>query len=289
MLLGNEINTKKIINLILDTYPNYDILLISNIGSLEMGTYKYNSDYDIAVLYISNDIPKYDKITLGNIEITFIHLHFLVDMFKSDLSCYTFVQVNEAIQLLTSTHIFDPYGICNIIKELFICSINFCPLASLYESKVNELYNFEKPESKVNIKRFLTLLYYLLYLNWIKTYSTFPPISIDALKTIILNDKQRKIISKIMEQNNCWSEELKKNKKYDHLAYKIITVSCEDQFILNDLLTSVTNKKMNKCDNLFSIDKKDIYEIVNKKKNIAIKIANFEYDVKKEINYLKRI
>ena len=253
------------------------IKLISNIGSLEMGTYKYNSDYDIAVLYLSNNIEEIHKYSDDNFEVTMIHVEYLYELFSNKLNRCNFIELNEAIQLLTSMHIYDPLGMCNIIKYLLLCNINFEDIKIVYKNRIDELYNFGQVNSQVNIKRFMTLLYFISSLNWIKKFNDLPPISFNVLISIIDNTKFRELIDYVLKENKIWSHEMEVSGNENHMTYKLLTVNQNQIEVLNDFLKNLVTDLVSINKSNDKIDKSVFFEIINNQLSLEIKTMSLEF------------
>ena len=143
-----------------------------------------------------------------------------------------------------SPYIYDPVGIISKEKTLLCLTANYKNITQAYLNHIEYLFNFNVEGEKVNIKRILTLIYIILYTNWVIEYEQLPICHIQLLKIYNHNDKLKRLAETVMAQNKIWSEEMLKDKKndYTHYSYKLIT---PDKSELNFLENAIKDLHVN--------------------------------------------
>lgn len=244
MLLGNKPYVQFIIKLAEDyAHKNsWHIIGLTNIGSLIRGTYKYNSDYDIVVLYLpENKEIKTDiftkKILNDNIEITYCNAELAIDYLCGDYKG-EYIIYYEIIESFMSPFLYDPVGIINKEKTILCLTVNYKNIIQAYLNHIDFLFNFNKEGEEVNIKRILTLIYIILYTDWLLKNEQLPICHIQLLKTYNCNDKLKELTETVIVQNKKWSEEMQRDKKnnYTHYSYKLIIPSKKELEILENAI-----------------------------------------------------
>ena len=279
MLIGDNNFNKKTINKVFDYFENYQILLIANIGSLEMGTYRYNSDYDIGVLIKDGADPAFKKFTFENYEISLINLHWMLNGAFNQSDDFEFASWNECVQLLMSTHTYDPYGIQRPLFQCFSLNLDKKAIAKRYLDKVLDLYNFQNYGDCVNVKRCLTLLYYLLCLNWVMEIGNYPPISIEVLKQIVVQCDILELINYIQKENEKWNREMLQDKSnITHYSYKLIKLKQKHLSILDHVIQNLKTIYSNINETTQDIVSIDVaLKLIEAKMNRNIEIQKFTY------------
>lgn len=226
MILGDSEYKEKIFSYIYDIvkYHECTILAISNVGSCARGTWKYGSDCDVSILYLRNTVKEskilHKELFNNNIEFTFCDIEQALEYLCSDQKGVYSIYY-EIIEIITSQYTEDLFGVLHVIRDLVELRVPFKNISEAYLLHAKQLYNFNDGREKVNIKRYLTLVYLLLYVNWIIQMEQMPPLHIHILKSGCQDDAFKNLVELMIQRNNIWGQE-RKDKPYDHYAYKLI-------------------------------------------------------------------
>lgn len=228
------------------------VLYICNVGSVVMGTSKFNSDYDFLVLHKDKELSDSFKTSNKDIEITYLYYKEALRLCTKPSSKDEFSRILEVVHMLKSTDYIGSKEMHKLITKDVPKYVNLDSIRQKYLERYIELFNFDNDDNIVNIKRYLTCIYVCLSLRYMNSESDLHPNSLYDLMSAENNKNLISLSNRVLYENKQWSLEMEDDSEnVDHYSFKLIKATRNEIDLLQECLEEFEDRN---SENMFSSD-----------------------------------